>query len=520
MVKRALLFLSVVLAWAPVQAELVRVASATATGGEGGYQAGIYDAGTGYAFFASTSVVEISTQGVISRFVASPLAYSTHVFISSGMISAALLDSTSGYAYFASTRTPADISKMNLSTSVQIASQTLAGVDFIRMGVVDAAAGFIYWGTHTDPGQIVKMDMTSLQMVATLPLATGSSFLTTGLIDSNGTYAYFASSTTPPTVSRIRLSNFTLDSTLTLDPTDGPIVSGAIDSSEGYAWFGTNQSPGKVIRVRLSGFIRSTQDLVLNTGENNLTSVVYDPAYQGLYFGTDTSSGIVVHVNGGSMQRRAALTLNAGDDRLQSAAIDTTNHYAYFGTYVFPARIIQIDLIGGAPTITQQPASQTVSVGQSATFTIAATGRSLTYQWQRGGVAISGANSTSYTVPVVTFADDGASFTCVVTSSSGTVTSNAAVLTVQSDVHAYPNPWRADQHAGTSMFFNGLPVGSQVKIYTLNAQWVRSIPESGQLATWDLRNDKGENVSSGYYFYIVDSPSGRQKIRGKIAIIR
>src|SRR2546421_9918059 len=47
-----------------------------------------------------------------------------------------------------------------------------------------------------------------------------------------------------------------------------------------------------------------------------------------------------------------------------------------------------------APAITTQPASQMVSVGQTATFTVAATGTApLRYQWQKNGTAIGGATA-------------------------------------------------------------------------------------------------------------------------------
>src|SRR6266436_249797 len=53
-----------------------------------------------------------------------------------------------------------------------------------------------------------------------------------------------------------------------------------------------------------------------------------------------------------------------------------------------------------APTITTQPASQTVTAGQNASFSVTATGTApLTFQWQKNGVAISGATSPSYTTP-------------------------------------------------------------------------------------------------------------------------
>ena len=84
-----------------------------------------------------------------------------------------------------------------------------------------------------------------------------------------------------------------------------------------------------------------------------------------------------------------------------------------------------------APSITTQPASQTVTAGQAATFTVVASGTApLTYQWQKNGVNIAGATSSSYTTPATTTSDNGSTFVVVVSNSAGTATSNAATLTV------------------------------------------------------------------------------------------
>jgi len=84
-----------------------------------------------------------------------------------------------------------------------------------------------------------------------------------------------------------------------------------------------------------------------------------------------------------------------------------------------------------APSITTQPQNQSVTVGASATFTVAAAGTApLSYQWSRNGTAITGATTASYTTPATTLADSASSFSVTVTNSVGSITSSAAVLTV------------------------------------------------------------------------------------------
>ncbi|HWT01871.1 MAG TPA: PQQ-dependent sugar dehydrogenase [Pyrinomonadaceae bacterium] len=87
-----------------------------------------------------------------------------------------------------------------------------------------------------------------------------------------------------------------------------------------------------------------------------------------------------------------------------------------------------------APSISTHPASKTVSVGQNATFTVAASGTApLSYQWQRNSGNIPGATTSSYTLANAQLSDSGAKFRAVVTNSFGSATSNQATLTVVSN---------------------------------------------------------------------------------------
>ena len=99
------------------------------------------------------------------------------------------------------------------------------------------------------------------------------------------------------------------------------------------------------------------------------------------------------------------------------------------------------------PSISTQPANQTVTVGLSATFSVVAAGTApLTYQWQKNNADISGATSAKYTTPPTLSGDSGATFRVKVTNPVTSITSNPATLTVNpvvtsagTDVTTYHN---------------------------------------------------------------------------------
>ena len=96
------------------------------------------------------------------------------------------------------------------------------------------------------------------------------------------------------------------------------------------------------------------------------------------------------------------------------------------------------------PSITTQPGNATVKAGETATFTIAANGTDLTYQWKidrndgNGWVNIDGATAASYTTSTVDISCNGFKYQCVVSNSAGTDTSNTAVLTVTENTTPAP----------------------------------------------------------------------------------
>ena len=93
-------------------------------------------------------------------------------------------------------------------------------------------------------------------------------------------------------------------------------------------------------------------------------------------------------------------------------------------------------IVHTATTITTQPQSVSVTEGQSATFSVTATGDNLRYQWQinsgNGWSAITDATDASYTIDRTTTAMSGNQYRCIVTGDGGETTSSAATLTVRS----------------------------------------------------------------------------------------
>lgn len=105
--------------------------------------------------------------------------------------------------------------------------------------------------------------------------------------------------------------------------------------------------------------------------------------------------------------------------------------------------------VAGAPVITQQPAGLTTSVGERATFSIAASGMSpLAYQWRFNGVDLPGATETSYTIEKAS-GDDAGNYDVVVSNGAGMVTSATAVLTVIDEGTLANGSFEADYDAWT-----------------------------------------------------------------------
>jgi flagellar hook assembly protein FlgD len=59
-----------------------------------------------------------------------------------------------------------------------------------------------------------------------------------------------------------------------------------------------------------------------------------------------------------------------------------------------------------------------------------------------------------------------------------------------------------------------------LRIFTLSGHWVRTIETTTGTIQWDRKNDAGQFVASGYYFFVATTGDDSQTVKGKLAIIK
>jgi hypothetical protein len=120
-----------------------------------------------------------------------------------------------------------------------------------------------------------------------------------------------------------------------------------------------------------------------------------------------------------------------------------------------------------APSITNQPQSQAVRVGENVTFSVGANGTApFSYQWRKNDSPIGGATNSSYTISSVQTGDAG-NFTVDVTNGVGSARSNSASLTVDASPRVTTQPQSQTVNAGADVSFTVAVSGAA----PFNYQW-------------------------------------------------
>jgi hypothetical protein len=84
-------------------------------------------------------------------------------------------------------------------------------------------------------------------------------------------------------------------------------------------------------------------------------------------------------------------------------------------------------------------------------------------------------------------------------------------------VYAFPNPFSLSRGM---IKFIGMPAGSNLSLYTLSGERVRSFLAQGGINYWDGKNSDGKKVSPGIYLYVLKRSDNNTMTAGKLFITR
>jgi len=222
----------------------------------------------------------------------------------------------------------------------------------------------------------------------------------------------------------------------------GVAIPGAVNAS--YTYSGAQIADnGAQITVTVSNVVNSvTSNAVTLTVQSTAPTIATQPQQQTVLAGSTATFAVVAsgappltfqwYANGAAISGATDAsyitppTTTAESGTLFNVVVSNASGSVTSGT-----ALLTVDTVSVAPLITTQPQSVTVAVGASVTFSVAATGtQPLSYQWQVGGTNIVGATAASYTLSSVAVQNNQNSFTVIVMNSAGSITSQAAVLTV------------------------------------------------------------------------------------------
>ena len=174
--------------------------------------------------------------------------------------------------------------------------------------------------------------------------------------------------------------------------------------------------------------------------------------------------------------------------------------------------VVELKIVKNPPKIIAQPVKKTANEGGSVTFTIAATGDAVTYQWWRklkgkSWEVCTGptAKTNAYTESSLTYDRNGALYRCVVQNAKKKVTSKSVKLTVMglaATISVQPSDWTGAENTVATFSVTATGTG------TLKYQWYYLKPGSTKWkkcsgAKEDTYSFKATKKKNGYKYRCV-----------------
>ena len=285
---------------------------------------------------------------------------------------------------------------------------------------------------------------------------------------------------------------------------DGDVFNGTVSNLTAYVIGGTLPA---ITNQPVSQTVLAGTNVIFSVGVSGAAPF----AYQWRFNGGD--------ISGATTSSYARNNLQTSDTGSYSVMISNQ-----FGTVTSSNALLTVN---GVPYITGQPQSQIVSVGQDATFTVAAFGPApLSYQWQFNGNPLPGATNSTCLFTAARSVNVG-SYSVVVSNGFGSVVSSNATLGVIQNATWGDNTFRQGSAFGISTnliaiaaggWHNlGLGADGTVSAWGDNSSGQRDVPAmladalaiaaggyhslalraNGSVAAWGAGDDGQTNVPTG-----------------------
>jgi uncharacterized repeat protein (TIGR03803 family) len=219
----------------------------------------------------------------------------------------------------------------------------------------------------------------------------------------------------------------------------GTTSSGSTNGSFGY---------GTVFKMTTNGALTTLVSFNYTTGYNPQAGLIQGA--DGNFYGTTENGGMngmgtVFRMSSDGTSFANLFSFAATNGRAPRSVLVQGNDGNFYGTAEYGGlgydgnsssgngTVFRLAVLStaGPPAIITQPVNQTVGVGDTACFSLSASGNApLSYFWRRNGAPIAGATQSSYSTNNVKLADSGSQFSCLVSNALGTALSSTGMLTV------------------------------------------------------------------------------------------
>ena len=289
-------------------------------------------------------------------------------------------------------------------------------------------------------------------------------------------------------------------------------IAGATGSSYGLASASTADAGSYTVAVTNSAGTVTSTAATLTVTVAAVAPTVSAPATQSVAFGTAVSFSVTAagtapftyqwQKGGVAIPGATAATYAIVSAQLTDAGTYTVVVTNALASVTSAAATLTVS--STAPAITSAPAAQTVLAGATASFSVVATGTpTLAYAWSKDGSVLPGFTGPAITLTGVTALNAGA-YTVTVTNATGSVTSPAAALTVNTPPILTVSPAPQTATVGDNITFTAAATGSG----TLAFQWARAgAPITGATAA-TLALPAVQLTDSGNYAVTVTSAFG------------